>query len=118
MTTDDTAPQPTAAEHAVVTTRLPAEESTAVAVVFAVADALDCDPVELESLSTRVDPEALDTMTERAAGTGSKLSISFSFAGCAVTVTPARIRVRRRVGESGERRERSTTDESHRNAGR
>lgn len=56
-----------------------------VAVVGAVADALDADPLELGPLFETVDADALDALLQ--GGGGGAVEVSFAFAGCDVTMS-------------------------------
>ncbi|MXV60809.1 hypothetical protein GS429_01725 [Natronorubrum sp. JWXQ-INN-674] len=64
-------------------------EPASTAVLMAVSSVRDIDPENLEQLSGRVDPDALNALvghwTESGSRTGDN-SIGFSFAQCAVTV--------------------------------
>lgn len=73
--------------------RLDSDEPVAMSVVYAVASALQRQPLDLEPLSTQVDPEALDMLLNGPIGQRQGLSVSFSFAECTVVVTPTRIYV-------------------------
>lgn len=73
--------------------RLDADEPVAMSIVYAVANALQRQPLDLEPLSTQVDPEALETLLNGPIGQRQELSVSFSFAECTVVVTPTRIYV-------------------------
>jgi hypothetical protein len=73
--------------------RLDADEPVATSVVHAVASALGRQPLDLEPLSTQVDPEALETLLGGPIGEREGLTVSFRFAGCTVAVTPTRIDV-------------------------
>jgi hypothetical protein len=65
------------------------------AVVATVADLLGRGPQELEPLSARVDPDALDALLRDAGDSDDGgVTVSFRFAGCAVVVTPDRVEVR------------------------
>jgi hypothetical protein len=68
-------------------------DPVAMSVVRAVATAVQRPPLDLEPLSTQVDPEALETLVTGPVGSREGLRISFRFAGCHVAVTPARITV-------------------------
>ncbi|ELY44379.1 HalOD1 output domain-containing protein [Natronorubrum sulfidifaciens] len=64
-------------------------EPVSTAVVMAVSSILDVEPDDLESLSARVDPDALNTMVVDWYEAGSRASdgsITFSFADCTVSV--------------------------------
>lgn len=64
--------------------RIDPDERASIAVVFALAAAIDADPVELTPpLHSFVDPEALDTIHERGC---EDLRIVFDAYGCRVTV--------------------------------
>jgi len=57
-------------------------------VVEAVADATNTDPLDLEPLYTRIDPDALDAMFGGGSETGrTEGRVSFPMAGCQVVVT-------------------------------
>lgn len=62
--------------------------SVSMAVVDAVADAVDVDPLELDPLNEAIDPDALDALFpqcgERADGSVHEVSLQFN--GCHVTV--------------------------------
>ncbi len=72
---------------------LDADEPVTMSVVHAVATALGRQPLDLEPLSTQVDPEALETLLDGPIGRREGLTVSFVFAGCTVDVTPTRIDV-------------------------
>jgi hypothetical protein len=83
-------PNPPSETH---TVRLNADEPVAMSIVYAVADTLRRQPLDLEPLSTQVDPEALETLLNGPIGQREELTVSFSFADCMVTLTPTRIHV-------------------------
>ncbi|WP_255170180.1 HalOD1 output domain-containing protein [Natrononativus amylolyticus] len=63
-------------------------EPVSTAVLFGVSRAVDTPPEELEELSSRIDPDALNELfctwrNRERAGSG---SVAFRFAGCSVTV--------------------------------
>lgn len=87
---DPPAPNSSSEAH---TVRLDADEPVAMSIVYAVADALRRQPLDLEPLSTQVDPEALETLLNGPIGQREGLTVSFSFAGCTVVLTPTRIHV-------------------------
>lgn len=62
--------------------------SASLAVVAALADVLDADPVDMEPLGATVDADALDALV-RPRGRDDPLSVTFEAAGCAVTVDRA-----------------------------
>lgn len=56
-------------------------------VVDAVADAKDVDPLDLDPLYDAIDPDALDSLFGRSAGSGGSLTeLRFAMAGCEVLV--------------------------------
>lgn len=62
-------------------------EPPSMAIVEAVAAALDCEPTALPPLGDRLEPEALDRLLERSADLGSDpVRLSFTYAGVEVTV--------------------------------
>jgi len=71
----------------VVERRYDADTSTTEAVVYAVAEALDADPLDLEPMHDTVDPDALDALFRDA---DDSTLISFSYAGCDVSISGAR----------------------------
>lgn len=71
-------------------------------VVTAVADVLDCSPLDLEPLYRRVDPSALDTLIDNSLDESSKpetegpkreTAVHFDFAGCEVVAMATTINV-------------------------
>lgn len=73
-------------------------EPSSQVVVSAVAESLDCSPLDLEPLYHRVDPESLDSLVDRSLGEAVSTpagdpSVEFRFAGCEVAVTPVEVRV-------------------------
>jgi len=62
--------------------------SVSMAVVEAVADAEDVDPLDLEPLNDAIDPDALDSLFSQggAPADGSVHEVSLQFNGCHVTV--------------------------------
>lgn len=70
----------------------PGEPITMV-VINAVADTLGCSPLELDPLSTQIDPDALDSLINGPAGWRDRLTVSFSFAGLNVAVTRTQVRL-------------------------
>lgn len=70
------------------TTDSPTETPISERVVDEVAAATDSDPIDLEPLYTRVDPDALDALFSNGAGTTVRHQgeITFPMAGCDVTV--------------------------------
>lgn len=84
---DDAAPpadEPTPRNRAVVREwQRDRGECASVAVVVAVADALDVDPLTLPPLARRVDPDELDDLLAHA----SNVSVRFTYATCRVRVT-------------------------------
>ena len=69
-------------------------ETDAVRVVInAVADTLGCSPLELDPLSTQIDPDALDSLIHGPVGRRDRLTVSFTFAGLSVAVTRTQIRL-------------------------
>ena len=71
----------------VVERRYDADTSTTEAVVYAVAEAVDADPLNLEPMHDTVDPDALDALFRDA---DDSTLISFWYAGCDVSVSGAR----------------------------
>ncbi|MFC5970020.1 HalOD1 output domain-containing protein [Halomarina salina] len=65
-------------------------ERCSVAVVNAVAEAIDSDPLELpQVLGDVIDADALDALVEvRRADSTVRLAVSFEFCGCTVEVAP------------------------------
>lgn len=63
------------------------QEATApsMAVISAVADALDADPLELDPLFDTLDTDALDNLLREDGG--SPIHVSFAFAGCEITMS-------------------------------
>ena len=70
----------------------PGEPITMV-VIHAIADTLGCSPLELDPLSTQVDPEALNSLINGPVGRRDQLTVSFTFAGLSVAVTRTQIRL-------------------------
>lgn len=70
----------------------PGEPITMV-VINAVADTLGCSPLELDPLSTQIDPDALDSLINGPVGRRDRLTVSFTFAGLSVAVTRTQIRL-------------------------
>lgn len=68
-------------------------EPIAMAVITAVADTLGCSPLELDPLSTQIDPDALDSLVNGPVGRRDRLTVSFSFAGLSVAVTRTQVRL-------------------------
>ncbi|RQG88933.1 hypothetical protein EA462_11100 [Natrarchaeobius halalkaliphilus] len=63
-------------------------EPVSTALLAVVSSVIGTDPVELESLSDRVDPDALNAMVHhwRTGGSDGGGSISFTFSDCGITV--------------------------------
>ena len=51
-------------------------------VVNAIADTLECDPIDVEPLAASIDPEALDDVVR----SGESTTVSFNHAGCTVRI--------------------------------
>ena len=64
------------------------------AVIRAVSTFTDRDPLSLEPLAHRIDPDALDAVFGLDAPTVEHASIEFTFGGCVVTVEPDVVLVR------------------------
>lgn len=77
----------TRADESEETIAAPSDEAVSTAVVAAVADAKDVDPLDLEPLYETVDPDALDALFSGACG--SPTEVSFTFAGFEVVVRGA-----------------------------
>lgn len=75
--------------------RIDETESVTVAVVGAVAEAVGCDPLEVESLYESVDPEAVESLFETTpSGTNRTGTVTFSVHNCLVTLIDGdRVRV-------------------------
>ncbi|AXR79129.1 HalOD1 output domain-containing protein [Natrarchaeobaculum sulfurireducens] len=59
------------------------------ALLLAVSSVRNVEPDELEPLSARIDPDALDAFVSHdgaAAGGSSDATVTFSYAGCAITI--------------------------------
>ena len=69
------------------------DEPIAMAVVNAVADTLECSPLELAPLSSQIDPDALESLMNAPVGRRNRLTVSFSFAGFDVAVTRSQVRL-------------------------
>ncbi|ELZ09378.1 hypothetical protein C479_11170 [Halovivax asiaticus JCM 14624] len=63
-----------------------AKTPASVAVIATLADVMDVDPVELDTLHATVDSEALDTLVCVRNGTGGDVHVTFSHEGHEITV--------------------------------
>lgn len=68
------------------------QEKTSMAVVLAIAEKLDVDPVDLEPLAKSIDPGALDRLFDRSDGAMPELS--FEHAGVSVRIDSGGVHVR------------------------
>lgn len=81
------------------TYQVAADQTVSEAVVYAVSDATDADPLDLEPLYTAVDPDSLDALYARH-GPGRPAELTFTFSGHEVTVlSDGRIRVEGRTAD-------------------
>lgn len=64
-----------------------AEAPASMAVVAAVEDVLDADPMDLDQLYHSVDTDALDELMGRPEESAGTVQVSFSYQGCDVTVS-------------------------------
>lgn len=71
------------------TTDSPTETPISERVIEQVAERTNSDPIELEPLFSRVDPDALDSLFSNGAGSIARTEgqLSFPMAGCEVTVS-------------------------------
>ena len=75
-------------ETATVRTQFDQEKTPAsLAVIATLADVMDADPVELDSLHSTVDPDALDTFVRIRHGTDGDIHVTFTHEGHAITVS-------------------------------
>lgn len=74
--------------------RLPIPEETppSRATFVAVAEAKDCDPLDLPPLTRAIDPDALDAFLDESGAPGRYVT-EFEYAECLVTVTAEDVRV-------------------------
>ena len=69
------------------TYRIRDDESITIGLVTAVANALDCDPMEIDPLYETVDPDALESLfTSRRSGGERVGTLTFPFNDCLVTL--------------------------------
>lgn len=69
-----------------VTERVAPAESATEAVVLAIAEATNRDPLDLDPLYDSVDPDVLDRLVQSPDGERSRSTVEFAHAGCDVTV--------------------------------
>ncbi|WP_224337586.1 HalOD1 output domain-containing protein [Haloprofundus halobius] len=62
------------------------DQNVSNAVVLAVAEARNVDPLELDPLYDVIDPDALDAIFSSAGPTDNSMELDFEMAGCQVTV--------------------------------
>jgi hypothetical protein len=66
-----------------------------------VSTVLHRPPLDLEPLSTQIDPEVLEDLVSGPVGRRENLSVTFQFEGCTIVVTPTAIRVHAGTGANG-----------------
>ncbi|MHB9285855.1 HalOD1 output domain-containing protein [Halobacteriales archaeon Cl-PHB] len=75
-----------------VRTQFDQEETPAsMAVIATLADVLDADPVELDTLHSSVDPDALDALVRVRHGTEGDIHVTFAHQGHTISVSSAGI---------------------------
>lgn len=62
------------------------------ATYLAVAERLDCEPMELPQLGRAVDTDSIDALFDPTKSS-QNARLSFEYADCAVTITPAEVQV-------------------------
>lgn len=75
--------------------KLNTDETPSLSIVTAVAEATNQSPVEMEPLTGRIDPDALDKVLSTSGHKESSVTIAFEYCGCQVTVTPGDVRIDR-----------------------